>query len=69
MNLDVNDPVVIAVIAASVLLVGFIVCLPAILRVVRIRRLEQRLGGVAFTTLLVALEQRNSIHREPPRDG
>ena len=68
MNIDVNDPVVIAVIAASVLIVGFIACLPAILRVIRIRRFERRLGGAAFTALFGALAERD-IQQEQRRDG
>ena len=63
------DAITLAVVSGAVLIVALLACLPAVLCVVRIRRVERQLGGATFTALLVAIEQRNSIHREPPRDG
>ncbi|MGZ5177905.1 MAG: hypothetical protein ACXWCS_25835 [Burkholderiales bacterium] len=53
---------------ATILAVAMVGCLPAFLRVFRMRRNERRLGWI-YWPLLNALDERSRRHNEAPQDG
>jgi hypothetical protein len=57
MNIDLGDPFVLGATAGGVLIVAVIATLPAVLRVIRIRWLQRRLGP-AYWHFLVAVDTR-----------
>ena len=63
-----DDPLALALGLSALLIVCLLFSVPILLRVIRMRRFERRLGP-AYTWLLVALAQRDSIHNEPPKDA
>ena len=64
MDLDTHS---LWLILSGFLLVGFLGCVPSAIRVIRIRRLERRLGR-AFWPWLVGIDTRTSRLPQLPRD-
>jgi hypothetical protein len=56
-----DDPLILAVTLATLLIIALLGCLPAIMRVVSIRRLERLLGN-AYWHFMFALDQWSRRH-------
>jgi hypothetical protein len=66
--MDFADPLTLALSLATLLLVAILGGLPAIIRVIRMRRTE-RLLGWTYWPVLHALDERSRRLNEPPQDG